>query len=570
MLDIPELDELICRQLRRRDLAQCIRVNKKWHRIAIPYLWRDISGHRLMHSGEGFRTMVRDDYLREQRLQKEQENGCAVEQHIQKRPTSAISSLAEKYGPCVRKLPDPMDLMNYLRISRIAGSSQAEQEKEPTEHELLCHLYKHCPAGQVRVLRLDGYCRVSDDYFETMARFVLPRVQRLHVSIWSVFRFLEVKYLLSGCSNTLERLELCVKILNRDWKDDEEEQEQGQEIKPWVSLKELKLEWHNDHLGSKAVWTWLWRQCHHLERLELSRIDGLLQNLTEGMLAHMPNLDVITLGWNNYEEYKEEEDRISLHDADIALILSGSRKGWKGVKVNISAEFDKFAKKALEKHFSTLEELVVSENYFFTGSDLVRFLTSCPNLRILTAIDDDYYLDEMTYPHIEGEDFIDRDPSTGLLRTWKCEASLRVLRVKITGIPRPDLEENYDDKGDSGQGREIQSQVYDRLSRLTNLETLWLGHDPTYAPISYYQPNYHQDDCLEMSLESGLHKLAGLRELKELNVKLMGTRIGLEEVQWMVEHWPRLRAIYGLNGHMEEEAGAKRWLKEHHSKIRLG
>ncbi|KAK3810940.1 MAG: hypothetical protein J3Q66DRAFT_404338 [Benniella sp.] len=43
MLDIPELDELICQQLSRHDLVQCTRVYKKWHRIVVPEIWRDLS-----------------------------------------------------------------------------------------------------------------------------------------------------------------------------------------------------------------------------------------------------------------------------------------------------------------------------------------------------------------------------------------------------------------------------------------------------------------------------------------------------------------------------------------------
>jgi hypothetical protein len=41
---------------------------------------------------------------------------------------------------------------------------------------------------------------------------------------------------------------------------------------------------------------------------------------------------------------------------------------------------------------------------------------------------------------IDAEAFIDQDPDTGLLKPWKCEASLKTLKVMIVGIPRPDFE----------------------------------------------------------------------------------------------------------------------------------
>ncbi|KAF9916724.1 hypothetical protein BGZ65_000155, partial [Modicella reniformis] len=43
MFDLPELDDVIYQQLRRHDLAQCARVNKKWNRVVSPYLWSDIT-----------------------------------------------------------------------------------------------------------------------------------------------------------------------------------------------------------------------------------------------------------------------------------------------------------------------------------------------------------------------------------------------------------------------------------------------------------------------------------------------------------------------------------------------
>jgi len=38
-----------------------------------------------------------------------------------------------------------------------------------------------------------------------------------------------------------------------------------------------------------------------------------------------------------------------------------------------------------------------------------------------------------------------------------------------------------------------------------------------------------------MSLESGLHRLKGLRKLKELNATQRGAGIGVQEVQWMID-----------------------------------
>jgi hypothetical protein len=106
-----------------------------------------------------------------------------------------------------------------------------------------------------------------------------------------------------------------------------------------------------------------------------------------------------------------------------------------------------------------------------------------------------------------------------------------------------------------GHGREIQQRVYDRLARFTNLETLWLGGYRDY-PETY---------CLEMSLESGLDRISGLKRLKLLGVYFMRTRIGEAEVKWMVEQWPKLSVIYGLSRLKNWEA--VKWLQQHHPEI---
>lgn len=83
---------------------------------------------------------------------------------------------------------------------------------------------------------------------------------------------------------------------------------------------------------------------------------------------------------------------------------------------------------------------------------------------------------------------------------------------------------------------------------------------PLMYPLMFLNPRF-QYSCLPLSLESGLHLMSELKELVELNVEQMAHRIGLEEVQWMVAHWPRLRKIIGLNikGEMNE---AIEWLKK--------
>ena len=125
------------------------------------------------------------------------------------------------------------------------------------------------------------------------------------------------------------------------------------------------------------------------------------------------------------------------------------------------------------------------------------------------------------------------------------------------------VEETY-----PGQGREIQSQVYDRIARFTNLGVLKLGNTGmTVSAGVDHRAHQNHFDCLEMSLESGLSKLAELKALMILDVSDMKTRIGVKEVKWMVDHWPDLRYVGGLQGN-ECSMEVVNWSQKNHRLVK--
>lgn len=547
MTNVSEVDDLIFKHLSEHDLAQCARVNKTWHAIAIPYLWGDLSNMSEVlaslfgspRAREGFGKMVLDDYLHEQ-------------QHRQVGQTQPppLSTLA-KYGRWIRMFPDPDDIVELFNRTL---ESQGQDEK-PTAYELLFHLFKHCPTAQVQYLTLK-YKRIeSDSLWKTTVEYVLPRTCYLYVDAeyhGPHPEFPGLMDLLNRCSSALENLELTVRISYTDdgTKDQREEQEETKS-KDWTSLKYLSLSRCKDNTGSKAFWSWLWKRCGRVEELNAIENVGFVQSLVEGM-AYMSKVEKLRL-----ESFSL--CAAALTDDDFAMILSRVSKGLKVVKARRSVEFGMKAVEALGKHFSTLEELdleIFGDMCVSNGP--MRVLSSGSRLRTLTTLEDSCFVD--TYPRMDAAMFIDQDPITGVLRSWACETSLKVLSAKITRIPRPDLPEHETVKEEyPGQGREIQSKVYDRLARLTHLEILRLGR----GPHSRFDSIYEDEDnftCLELSLESGLWKLEGLKMLTVLDISRLMTRIGRVDVQWMVEHWPRLRAIYGLERANED---AIAWLREH-------
>jgi hypothetical protein len=535
MLELPELVGALCQQLSKQDLTQCARVSRKWHSIVIPHLWRDLSH---IPSWDAFRRMLLEDYLAKNQhheLQRERDDMGQAQ-------PSALS----KYGRWIRLLPNVTDILRKTRPPIVAFTEQGNQ---PTAHELLLHLFSRCsPDVQIVSFR----CNIKSsgsEMMEPVLAFTFPRVRDLSFEQFKLHGKSELLWLinlLDRCSATLRRLELNVSGIAYDEDDNEEESmeiEQGN----CISIKELAVRYSYDYSDTKSLWSRLWRRCGHVEKLMVYRIKSNAYNLAQDMSTYMPHLREILLGEYLPSEYVDVHEGPS--DNSIAALLSGSLDGWKVVRVYPSAMFDREAMGALLKHSSTLEELIVADgdyNTCISSDDIVQVLRSCVNLHTLVFIDTHY---ECSLPHslVDGRVFTDLDPDTGSFKPWECENSLRVLKIQIGGIPRQD-EKGY---AYPDERHKIQGRVYDRLARLTTLEVLRIaGNYP--AP---------QDDCLEMSLESGLGRLSGLKKLRELYVMNIETKIGVKEVQWMTENWPRLRVLHGLDMNKGDEE-ALGWLQE--------
>ncbi|KAG0368712.1 hypothetical protein BGX24_002728 [Mortierella sp. AD032] len=158
---------------------------------------------------------------------------------------------------------------------------------------------------------------------------------------------------------------------------------------------------------------------------------------------------------------------------------------------------------------------------------------------------------------------------------WVCW-SLRRLNVQICGFARPDLLRTGDldcavFKAALKESREVQKQIYHQIASLKYLEELCLGDgalfpedfvdvdelsaamsgaisDVVWEPYMYTLKygTGHQTRCLELTLDSGLDILGSLTELRVIDITRMKHRLGVDEMEWMEDHWPNLRTIKGL------------------------
>ncbi|KAF9131088.1 hypothetical protein BGW39_002247 [Mortierella sp. 14UC] len=235
---------------------------------------------------------------------------------------------------------------------------------------------------------------------------------------------------------------------------------------------------------------------------------------------------------------------------------------------------DKIGQSVFLRHASTLEHLF-ARAYAIESKDIGDLLCASPRLKTLELIQEDMPIHTFVESELDLQDAV-RAP-------WVCD-KLEDFECRISGVPRPDLTYDffYYDRSFAPyppippcpkglavepttpqqfaqqQSYALQRKFLKQLDQLTHLRVLTLGSNcPAYESRDKFAlvlrgirtmivAENVQHQCLELTLESGLDELAGLKELEEVNVYEMAHWIGIAEVRWMVEQWPRLRALRGL------------------------
>lgn len=560
--EIPEMLEHIGYYLPRQDLAACARVNKTWHSLLAPTLWRSIPPRPLSPSKGSptvsdfkgsniFRRLVRDDYL-----------------SMYHNPQAERSSVLSRCGPWIQELALFQAHLKYPPSQR-----EQEQEKssslgtvdvvpEPTEHELLLHLLKYC--SNLTSLTLVGWNTESQHaaFWRTIVTEVVPPLQEFEkVDVYSETEFLEDwQPVFTHCSSSMRKLKFSLswslfgaafELQEREDIDVEDIGVEDMDVEVGEALVELK-DLDVSALGPGCEWSeWsvFLRRCVRLESLKVTSVDrwwsralhrcihlrrlaildfsmASCKVLTDVLKTDgLPNLDDIMLKFGMGIVPNTPSDQ-SLADA-----LSACRKGWRSIDISIL--YPRSADALIKDHCGTLECLYAEETSWLTSTQLYRLLSSSPNLHTFSILEDGPKWLPPTPARFKAEDFIDLDPTTDTLRPWPCEPTLKIFRAKVALIPRPDVTHTYHGfprEGDyqydefdeeprledyRGQGRDLQRRVYERLSRFKRLEVLSLGHDDRDTRSFVSGSNYNRDaqgvdvffddkfqyECLSISLQ---------------------------------------------------------------------
>ncbi|KAF9352893.1 hypothetical protein BGX34_011912 [Mortierella sp. NVP85] len=194
---------------------------------------------------------------------------------------------------------------------------------------------------------------------------------------------------------------------------------------------------------------------------------------------------------------------------DLAFIFKEVGKGLGNVAVmepyRSGSDIQVF--KALGSHFSALVDVDLVDSMTISDSTVPDIMCLCPRLEKLQA------------KHVFARSVAERG-------SWVCH-HLRELRIQFV----------FDERE---QG--LQQVIFERLSTLVQLEKLQLDYGHSDRASRY--------DLLELRLDCGLGRLASLQQLAcvEFCTSSYGARdpdIGVEEVEWILGNWKRLKWIKG-------------------------
>ena len=235
--------------------------------------------------------------------------------------------------------------------------------------------------------------------------------------------------------------------------------------------------------------------------------------------------------------------------------------------------FGTVALEAVMEHVGTLEVFRFENSDEIQLNAFLDLLCSARRLRRLEGIVDRQrkritsevmvHAQAAYLEHVEG----------GVDRSWALGPSMEHLQLQIEGVPRPDVlyrlngsELMFQQTGlDPTLRFPVQRWIYTQLGRMTGLEELILGlQDLSKSTMENAGLNSSMNlaameeaallkgirmfnyQSLEFSLESGLDLLAGLKELRMLDIRSTAHYIGVAELEWMHVNWPKLETIRGL------------------------
>lgn len=549
-----EIIDLIVPLVNPKDYASCVRVSHEWYTLFTPSLWRDI---RLV-----------DETINERFKTKESRRALARNaQHLRIVETtdpafvlclgSFMPPVTNLQSLTIRLKDHPNSAVTELVISDTITIPAALITGDDTETVGI----PRCVDRVIRVLEdnsdlqhlsLDVGCfRYKDGregFADLVAAIPIAKLEKLELSfLQSIPRNQEIHE-----ANAAEIFDI-----------QKVKQYYLAKHDPFVALKEVVITGGSQNSIDPNRLFFLVR-CPNIETIRLHRLDDTALH-TIPVFVNFACHKLINLEWRKSVYDLEDE---------IEGLLRLTKEGWKELRLPDIPQFGAFAFEALMDNIDTLEVLRFESSEELQQNAFLDFLCSARKLRRLEGIVDRQRKRFTSEVCVNAQDAYIEHVEGGMGdRSWVLGPAMEHLQLRIQDVPRPDVV--YRQSGgelmiqqtglDPALRFDVQRWIYTQVGRMTGLRELILGvQDLSTGTMKFCGVNPQMNSIemeeamlethvhafnylsLEFSLESGLGLLAGLKEMRMLDVRCTAHYIGVAELEWMHTNWPKLERIRGL------------------------
>ncbi|KAK3822948.1 MAG: hypothetical protein J3Q66DRAFT_330482 [Benniella sp.] len=491
VFDIYFLQAQICAELTQRDIRHCCLVSKDFYHNLSPFLYRSIHIHR----SSTFKKFIRPESLAA--LERNREHVLHVSSvyarvwkylvqcrcfHLVVLQSPSLPRRPQNRETNKQELPHILTLMQSCPQLRVLELGHFNYEEEKVNQ--FCTVVR--AHGQLREVMIDHYDHVRSHIVETILWSML-RMERFSINVYT-----------SDARQRQDSVTESKKLIALTGVEN-----------PVFALKELVLPCTIYDYELALLFPFMPR-CPHIERFTMPYICGSratrdLILLLATFAPHLQHLDMRTCGASGF---------------DVALAIAAcqnlrSFKAGPATPPDSKEIFD-----ALMLHQDTLEELNVEGCFAISSAQLNGFLSRLPKLQVLEAMSPLSKICktmEVSTREKLGDPILSMDDLRAeTRRPWICH-QLRVLKLRYAGREKLENAGNHDDDDDDededdddddddddldddthskryhinrkrkkkkseedGVEEVFPSVLLEQLTRLTELEVLWLGRIERY------------------------------------------------------------------------------------------
>lgn len=556
-----ELAELIFGKLDRRSLIACAKTNKAWNTLSTPCLWRTIDINNPQQLESFLTTESQAAFYRNAKHIRDLSLNYGSIYSIFSPPTDngSLGSNSTHGLECtglrrlnVYKYRDPKRQQNGEWITKNVHSTKLSPAMEDTVGTLI----RQNPG--LKELKIGVL--MSTEMLVPLLTHDLPSLQIFSCHFQPCFDRYIGKVILDHLPESIRSIDICVAAQNQA----ENQKKVADAIRDRLGL--LQPRQHNA-LESLAINSGSRRTSpedeHFLllpflntcsRKLKYVSINGVEGSSHISVRRALSRVGFALRSIVGIELSSESRDS----DAKIAEYIRLSTQ-WKIMDLGYCRHIGPLAVRAILDNCDHVEFLKLNGCNRVSSADLQSILSHAVLLKTFEGLEARGHIFAGD-PFMSAHDLIALNWGSLSLKTFRCQ-----IKVPRSDDHSGEVEEEEGFSRQSGAAAAslaVQRQVYRKLAEQTHLKELQLGHHP--SPSSVLNERRYQEQCLELTLESGLDELACLQQLEVLIIGHIAHRIGVAELRWMNKNWPKLRSVVGLfDNRANHERGIREWIRDH-------